>query len=65
MVVPQGAVRYSGHGGDQNFAQNFLLTKHGEVWKIVATAAGSLINDLIITFLLSSYVSDLLLFCLL
>ena len=44
MVVCQGVVRYSGHGGEQtsNFSQNFLLTKQGEVWK---TAAGSLISD--------------------
>jgi len=36
MVVCQGVVRYSGHGGEQtaNFSQNFLLTKQGEVWKI-------------------------------
>ena len=34
MVVCQGVVRYGGHGGEQNFAQNFLLTKQGEVWKI-------------------------------
>lgn len=36
MVVCQGAVKFSGHGGEQTstFSQNFLLTKQGDVWKI-------------------------------